>query len=163
MTVEKPVFVEKQYLGREWIPVTIRLVLAIFCFAAYTFDFFSDEQNKSEVLAVVGFGIIIISIIMGFLLHFRTRVYNKSVLIDGLWTTRLVKIDLNSIVKVEKGKYSRYFLNNPVYNLHQKGTIRFYTSGNEAIHLTDRGGLVYIIGSRHADEFLRAINEELKK
>ena len=74
MTAEKPVFVEKQYLGREWIPVTIRLVLATFCFAAYTFDFFSDEQNKSEVLAVVGFGIIIISIIMGFLLHFRTRV-----------------------------------------------------------------------------------------
>ena len=163
MTVEKPVFVEKQYLGREWIPVTIRLVLAIFCFAAYTFDFFSDEQNKSEVLAVVGFGIIIISIIMGFLLHFRTRVYNKSILIDGLWTTRLVKIDLNSIVKVEKGKYSRYFLNNPVYNLHQKGAIRFYTSGSEAIYLTDRGGLVYIIGSLHADEFLRAINEEIKK
>jgi hypothetical protein len=163
MTAEKPVFVEKQYLGREWIPVTIRLVLAIFCFAAYTFDFFSDEQNKSEILAVVGFGIIIISIIMGFLLHFRTRVYNKSILIDGLWTTRLVKIDLNSIVKVEKGKYSRYFLNNPVYNLHQKGAIRFYTSGNEAIHLTDRDGLVYIIGSLHADEFLRAINEEMKK
>jgi len=163
MTAEKPVFVEKQYLGREWIPVTIRLVLATFCFAAYTFDFFSDEQNKSEVLAVVGFGIIIISIVMGFLLHFRTRVCNKSIQIDGLWTTRLVKIDLNSIVKVEKGKYSRYFLNNPVYNLHQKGTIRFYTSGNDAIHLTDRDGLVYIIGSRHADEFLRAINEELKK
>ena len=163
MTAEKPVFVEKQYLGREWIPVTIRLVLAIYCFAAYTFDFFSDEQNKSEVLAVVGFGTIIISIIMGFLLHFRTRVYNNSVLIDGLWTTRLVKIDLNSIVKVEKGKYSRSFLNNPVYNLHQKGSIRFYTSGNDAIYLTDRDGLVYIVGSLHADEFLRAIKEEMKK
>lgn len=160
---EKPVFIEKQYLGREWIPVTIRLVLATFCFAAYTFDFFSDEQSKSEVLALVGFGIIIISIIMGFLLHFRTRVYNKSVLIDGLWTTRLVKIDLNSIVKVEKGIYSTYLFNNPVYNLHKKGTIRFFTSGNDAIHLTDRDGLVYIIGSRHADEFIRAIKDEMKK
>jgi hypothetical protein len=28
----KPAFVEKQYLGREWIPVTIRLVLAMFFF-----------------------------------------------------------------------------------------------------------------------------------
>ena len=163
MTAEKPIFIEKQYLGREWIPVTIRLVLAIFCFAAYTFDFFSDEQSKSEVLAVVGFGIIIISIVMGFLLHFRTRVYNQSVLIDGLWTTRLVKIDLNSIVKVEKGVYSTYLFNNPVYNLHKKGTIRFYTSGNDAIRLTDRDGLIYIIGSRHADEFLRAIKDEMKK
>ena len=160
---EKPVFIEKQYLGREWIPVTIRLVLAIFCFAAYTFNFFNETGEKADILAVVGFGIIIISIIMGFLLHFRTRVLNKSVLIDGLWTTRLVKIDLNSIVKVEKGAYSTYLFNNPVYNLHKKGTIRFYTSGNEAIHLTDRDGLVYIIGSIHANELLRAIQEEMKK
>src|SRR5665213_2676230 len=154
---DKPVFIERQYPGREWIPVTIRLVLAIFCFAAYTFNFFTNEGEKADILAVVGFGIIIISIVMGFLLHFRTRVYNQSVLIDGLWTTRLVKIDLNSIVKVEKGVYSTYLFNNPVYNLHKKGTIRFYTSGNDAIHLTDRDGLVYIIGSRHADEFMRAI------
>jgi len=112
---------------------------------------------------LVGFAIIIISIIMGFLLHFRTRILNKSILLDGLWTTRLVKIDLNSIVKVEKGQYSRYLLNNPVYNLHSKGSIRFFAAGNEAIYLTDRDGLTYVIGSQHADEFLRAIQEEMKK
>jgi len=97
---EKPVFVEKQYLGREWIPITIRLMLAMFCFAAYTFNFFTDTNEKADILAVAGFGIITISIIMGFFLHFRTRVIKGSILIDGLWTTRLVKIDLNSIVKV---------------------------------------------------------------
>jgi len=84
-------------------------------------------------------------------------------MLDGLWTTRLVKIDLNSIVKVEKGSYSRYFFNNPVYNLHKKGTIRFFTSGNDAIHLTDRDGLVYIIGSQRVNELERAIREEMKK
>src|ERR1700710_750088 len=157
--MDKPIFTEKQYLGREWIPVTIRLVLAVFCFAAYTFNFFTNETDKADILAVVGFAIIIISIIMGFLLHFRTRVQNKSVMLDGLWTTRLVKIDLNSIVKVEKGSYSRYFFNNPVYNLHKKGTIRFFTSGNDAIHLTDRDGLVYIIGSQRVNELERAILE----
>jgi hypothetical protein len=157
----KTVFVEKQYLGREWIPITIRLVLAMFCFAAY---FFTDERERNgELLAVVGFVIITISVIMGFLLHFKTVVSNKSVILDGLWTTRRVKIDLNSIVKAEKGTYSRYLFNNPVYNLHTKGTIRFYTAGNEAIHLTDRDGLLYIIGSQHANEFLRAIQEEMKK
>jgi len=157
---DKPVFTEKQYLGREFIPLTIRLALAMFCFAA---DFFTDERERSgDLLMVVGFAIIIISIIMGFLLHFRTRVQNKSILLDGLWTTRLVKIDLNSIVKVEKGNYSRYLVNNPVYNLHSKGTIRFFTAGKDAIHLTDRDGLVYIIGSQHANEFLRAIEEEMK-
>ena len=154
-------FLEKQYLGREWIPITIRLVLAIFCFAIYLFT--DERERNSDLLLVVGFGILIISAIMGFLLHFQTQVINKSVLLDGLWTTRLVKIDLNSIVKVEKGKYSRYYFNNPVYNLHKKGTIRFYTSGNDAIHLTDRDGLVYIIGSHRPNELLRAIQEEMKK
>ena len=156
---DKPVFIEKQYLGREFIPITIRLVLAMFCFAAY---FFTDEQERnSDLLVVVGFAIIIISIIMGFLLHFRTQVQNKSVLLNGLWTTRLVKIDLNGIVKAEKKPYSKYLFNNPVYNLHSKGTIRFFAAGNEAIYLTDRDGLVYIIGSQHANEFLRAIKEEM--
>lgn len=157
---DKPAFIEKQYLGREFIPITIRLILAMFCFAAY---FFTDERERNgNLLIVVGFAIITISIIMGYLLHFRTRIENKSILIDGLWTTRLVKIDLNSIIKIEKKEYSRYLFNNPVYNLHQKGTIRFYCAGKDAIYLTDRDGLVYIIGSQHPNEFLRAINEERK-
>lgn len=156
---QKPIFIEKQYLGREFIPLTIRLVLAMFCFAAY---FFTDEREKNgDLLIVVGFGIIIISIILGFLLHFRTRVQNKSILLDGLWTTRLVKIDLNSITKIEKNAYSRYLFNNPVYNLHSKGAIRFFTAGNDAIYLTDRTGLIYIIGTKHVNEFLRAIEAEM--
>ncbi|MEO6522974.1 MAG: hypothetical protein ABIN91_14930 [Mucilaginibacter sp.] len=161
MSDDKSAFSEKQYLGREWIPITIRLVLAIFCFVIYFFT--GDRERNSDLLLVVGFGILIISIIMGFLLHFRTTVRNKSVVLNGLWTTRLVKIDLNSIVKVEKGSYSRYLFNNPVYNLHKKGTIRFFTSGNDAVHLTDRDGLEYIIGSQHVNELVRAIKEEMKK
>jgi heme/copper-type cytochrome/quinol oxidase subunit 4 len=161
MISDKTAFVEKQYLGREFIPITIRLVLAMFCFAAY---FFTDERERNgDLLVVVGFAIIIISIVMGFLLHFSTRVENKSIRLAGLWTARVVKIDLNGIVKAEKGSYSRYLFNNPVYNLHTKGTIRFYAAGNDAIHLTDRDGMVYIIGSQHVNEFLRAIKEEMKK
>ena len=157
---DKAIFTEKQYLGREFIPTTIRLVLAGFCFAIY---FFTDERESSgNLLLVVGIAIVVISIILRFMLHFSTRVQNKSILLDGLWTARLVKIDINSIVKVEKGLYSRYLFNNPVYNLHSRGTIRFYAAGNDAIHLTDRDGLVYIIGSRHPDEFLNAIQLEMK-
>ena|ERR1700756_3108540 len=157
---ETSAFVEKQYLGREFIPLTIRLVMAVFCFAAYFLTDIGSDSNQP--LAIVGFAIIIISIIMGFLPHFRTRVQNKSILLNGLWTTRLVKIDLNSIVNVERAPYSRYLLNNPVYNLHSKGTIRFYAGGREAIHLTDRDGLVYVIGTHHPNELLLAIKAEMK-
>ncbi len=157
----KPAFIEKQYLGREFIPITIRLALAILCFAIYFFT--AERERNGDLLLIVGFGILLISILLGFMLHFRIRVVNKSVLIDGLWTTRLVKIDLNSITNVEQKPYSRYFLNNAVYNLHKKGTIRFYTGGNSAIHLTDRDGLVYIIGSVQANELERAILSEMGK
>ncbi|MGI4803532.1 MAG: hypothetical protein ACRYFL_02080 [Janthinobacterium lividum] len=157
----KPAFTEKQYLGREFIPITIRLALSILCFAIYFFTV--ERERKGDLLLIVGFGILVISIVMGFVLHYRIRVTNKSLLIDGLWTTQLVKIDLNSITHVEQKAYSRYFLNNPVYNLHKKGTIRFYTGGNCAIHLTDRDGLIYIIGSLHPNELERAILGEMGK
>lgn len=156
---EKVIFTEKQYLGREFIPLSIRLVLAIFCFAAYTFTAVGDSNG--DLLAVVGFAILVISIVMGFLVHFKTRVENKSIILNGLWTSRLVKIDLNSIVKAEVAPYSKYLVNNPVYNLHSKGTIRFFAAGRDAVHLTDRDGLVYIIGSHHPNEFLRAIKAEM--
>lgn len=155
-----PVFIEKQYLGREFIPITIRLVLAVICFGAY---FFTEERERNgDLLLVVGFGIIIISILMGFMLQFRTRVQNKSILLDGAYTSRLVKIDLNSITSVKLAQYSPYLINNPVYNLHKKGTIRFYAAGKEAVHLTDRDGLVYIIGSQKAQELERVIKSEMK-
>ena len=158
---DKSVFTEKQYLGREFIPLTIRLVLAMFCFAAY---FFTDERERNgDLLVVVGFAIIIISIILGFLLHFRTRVENKSVMLDGLWTTKLVKIDLNSIVKAEKGTYSRYLFNNPVYNLHTKGVVKFYTSGDDFIELKDKDGFTYRVGTRRPNELYKIINKQITK
>jgi hypothetical protein len=156
---ERIVFTEKQYLGREFVPLSIRMVLAIFCFAAYAFTPVNDSNG--DLLAVVGFAILTISIIMGFLVHFKTRVENKSIILNGLWTTRLVKIDLNSIVKAEVSPYSRDLINNPVYNLHTKGTIRFFAAGKDAVYLTDRDGLVYIIGSLHPNELLRAVKAEM--
>lgn len=152
------VFVENQYLGRDYSRISVRMVMALFCFVAY---FVAGDQATQDLFLLVGCSIIIISIIMMFLLHYRTTVKNKSVLIKGLWTTRLVKIDLNSIVKVERAPYSTYIINNPVYNLHRKGTIRFYAGGKESIWLTDRDGLTYIIGTQCPTELEQKIREEM--
>ena len=153
-------YTEKQYLGRDYNRISIRMVMALFCFAAY---YFSENEANAELFLVVGFGILVLSILMMFLMHFRTRIQNKSILLDGLWTTKLVKIDLESIVKVERQAYSRYFINNPVYNLHKNGTIRFYAGGKDAIYLTDKDNLVYVVGSQHPNELLLAVKEALKK
>lgn len=153
-------FIEKQYLGMNRISFIRRTSLAIFCFSAY---YWRENHDKSgELYFFIGIAIMIISIILLFLLHFKTQVMNGSIILDGLWTSRKVKIDINAIVSVQKVRYSKYFLNRVVYNLHRKGTIRFYTRGKYAIELIDRDGLIYLIGSQKADELNRIINQKLK-
>lgn len=158
---EQFTFQEKQYLGRDYNFISIRMVMAIFCFAAYYWT--ENKERNGELLLVAGCGILTISVVMLFVLHYKTIIKNKAIILNGLWTTRLVKIDLNSIVKVEREEYSKYFLNNTVYNLHRNGTIRFYAGGKDAIKLTDRDGLVYVIGTQRALELYNAINLEMKK
>jgi hypothetical protein len=157
----EPALLEKQYLGRDHGRISIRLVLALFCFAAYYIT--ERREQNAELFLVVGCGILVASVIMMFLLHYKTTVNNKSIILDGLWTTKLVKIDLNSIVKVERTPYSSFIINNPVYNLHQKGTVRFYADGKGAVKLTDRDGLLYIIGTQRPVELEQSIKAEMKK
>ena len=154
-------FIEKQYLGLNKMSLTRRLSLAIFCFIAF---YWRESHDKSgELYFFIGIAIIIISMILFFILHFSTQVKNGSIILDGLWTSRKVRIDTASIVSARKVKYSKYFLNRSVYNLHLKGKIRFYTRGVDAVELTDKDGLIYIIGSQKAEELERAIQEKLKK
>lgn len=161
MQENQPAFLEKQYIGRDYGRISVRLVLALFCFTAYYIT--ERREQNAELFLVVGCGILIVSVIMLFLLHYKTTVNNKSIVLDGIWTTKMVKIDLNSIVKVEACPYSSYMVNNPVYNLHQKGTVRFYAGGKDAVKLTDRDGLSYIIGTHRQVELEQSIKAEMKK
>jgi hypothetical protein len=156
----KPDFVEKQYLGRDYSRINIRLAMVLFCFAAYYIT--EERERNGDLFLVAGCAILVISVIMMFMLQYRTTVHDKSIIIDGSWSTRLVKIDLNSIVKVERKRYSSFVINNPVYNLHQKGKIRFYAGGKEAIWLTDRAGLQYVIGTQNPMELEQAIRKAMQ-
>ncbi len=153
-------FQERQTLASQKFWTTRRFVLALFCFAAY---FFSEDRNRkdADLFLVVGTGILIISLLFIFITHYRTKIQNGSVIIDGLWSTKRVKIDLNSIISTEIVRYSPYLINNPVYNLHNKGTIRFYTRGKYAVKLVDKDGLEYVIGSQDPIELNRVIAEVL--
>jgi len=154
-------FEEKQYLGYNPLSLFRRLFLSLFCFALYWWKVHNNRNG--DLFFWLGVGIIAISIILLFILHIRLTVNHNSIILDGLWTTRKVKISLNDIVKVERRKYSRYHLNNPVFNLHLKGTIRFYTGGNDAVELTDRDGQIYRIGTQRPTELERIIKESISK
>ena len=161
MSHQKYAYLEKQYIGRDYIRICIRLLLAAFCFGAYVYE--RDRDNTQDLFLVVGFGIIGISILLLFLIHYKTIIVNKSIILDGLWTAKMVKIDLNSIVSVRKDQYNTFFFNNPVYNLHRKGSIRFYSSGKDAVVLTDRDGLEYYIGTQRPNEMYLVIKDEMSK
>jgi hypothetical protein len=153
-------FIEKQYLGLNKMALTRRLALAIFCFIAY---YWRENHDKSgELYFVIGITIIVFSVLLFFILHFETKVFNGSIILDGLWTSRKIKINTASLASAKKVNYSKYIINRAVYNLHFKGKIRFYTRGVDAVELTDKDGLVYLIGSQKAEELSRVINTKLK-
>ena len=85
-------------------------------------------------------------------------VTENSIVLKGMWKTRLVKIDRNSITKVEKTFYSSYHLNNPAFNVHSRNTIKFYAGGKDAIRVTDREGMDYLIGTHKPEEFFRSLS-----
>lgn len=157
--MEEIKFIEKQYLGLNKMSLSRRIALALFCFVAYYWR--ENHEKSGELFFFVGIAILVISVLLIFILHFKTKLQNRSITLDGIWTSRKIKIDLGSIRSVKKVKYSKYLLNRSVYNLHLKGTIRFYTRGSDAVELTDRDGLIYLIGSQKAEELARVISQEL--
>ncbi len=159
MTEKELLFEEKQYLGYNKFSIIRRMTLAIFCFITYYFSAEDSQvsfpkvaqiEGAGDLFFIMGIAILVLSGLLIFVLHIKTQVYAGSLIIDGLWTSRKVKIDLSVIRKIQVVKYSKYLLNRPVYNLHWRGKIRFFTRGNDAIELTDKDGLIYLLGSQQA-------------
>lgn len=151
---------EKQYLGHNRYSIIRRVVLALFFFTAFYFS--ESGTEESDLYFGMGIGILVVSILLTFVLHFKTQVINDSIVLDGLWTSRRVKIDISSLAKAKKVKYSRSAFNRSVYNLHFRGAVRFFTKGTYALKLEDKDGQVYFIGSQRPDELLSIIKNKLQ-
>jgi hypothetical protein len=166
-------FEEKQYIGYNKWAILWRTVLALFCFVLY---YWSENpkpiavsvieipsspvgRDSGQLFFLMGLIIMLLSLILIFVLHIHTKVINNNLILDGLWTSRKVKIDLSGITDASKVKYSEYLLNPPIYNLHFKNKIRFFTQGNDAVELTDKDGLKYLIGSQKAEELATLLKQ----
>ncbi|MBL4577937.1 MAG: hypothetical protein JKX74_05655 [Flavobacteriales bacterium] len=154
-------FEEKQYLGYNRYSNLRRFTLGLFCFMAY---FWQEEHNgNGELLFAMGIVILAISVILMFVLHLHTKVTDHSIVLDGLWTSKRVKIDLGSIVSAKAVPSRRFLLSRPVYNLHWKGAIKFYCRGKEGVELVDRDGMVYIIGSQMSGQLAQLLQDLIGK
>ena len=134
-----------------------RLSLALFCFGLYWWKI--HNERNGDLFFWLGISIIVISIILLFVLHIKIRVFKSYIELDGLWTSRRVKIDLQNIIKVERKRYSKYHLNNAVFNLHLNGLVRFYTGGDEAVELTNKEGTHTRIGTQRPLELEKVLKD----
>jgi hypothetical protein len=147
----KPLFDEKQYIGLNKASLMLRMVLAVFCFAVY---YWNEKQGRDiEILFITGVAIIIISIILLFFVHLRTRIYHDRLILSGSWTSRKIEIKMNQIAEIDLVPYSKYIFDTPVYNLHRNSSVHFFTGGNQAMKLRLNDGLSYIIGTQNPASF----------
>ena len=153
-------FEEKQFLGRNKQSNFIKIILAATCFVAYFWSTYQDLSGK--LFLILGIGIIVFSIILTFMLHFKTRVFKDYIELERFFSLRKVKISLKNILSVELVDYDEFYINNAVFNLHLKGKIHFYTQGKNAVKLTDKDGLVYLIGSQQCEILFNVIQQQLK-
>jgi hypothetical protein len=155
-------FKERQFLGCNKYSNLLRLVIILFCFGAYYVLDYGDEMINKMFL-ILGLFMLLLSGALTFILHFETKVQNGFVVLDGLWTSRKVKINLQGIQEVYQVQYNPIYLKNPVFNLHRKGRILFYNRGIEALVLIDQEGLEYVIGTQKVTELENAVNLEIEK
>lgn len=172
------VFEEKQYMGHNRLSIMWRMVLALFCFIGYYWSenpkpvhvsvFYIGSYpiqhipNSGKIFFLLGLIILVISTVLTYILHIHTRVYDGYMVIDGFWNSRKVKIDFGTINFIRKGRYKKNIFRRAVYNLHTRGIIRFYTSGEEFIELKDNAGFTYRIGTQRSEELLTLLRSRVK-
>lgn len=170
-------FEEKQYMGHNRLSILIRSIITLFCFIAYYWSenpkpvrlsFVSigsypiqNINNSGIIFFIIGICLLMFSTGLTYILHIQTKVYNEYMTLDGFWTARKVKIDLKNIISVRKSRYKKNVLRRAVYNLHNNGIIRFYTSGEEFIELIDNDGFTYRIGSQKALELYKTLKKQI--
>ena len=173
------IFEEKQYMGHNRLSMIWRTIITVFCFVGYywsenpkpiqvsVFEIGHypsiDIPNSGNIFFVLGLLSLSFSAMLTYILHTHIRVYQTYIVIDGFWTARRVKINLETISNIRKSKYKKNIFRRAVYNLHSRGIIRFFTSGNEFIELKDNSGFTYRIGSQKAIELFQIVRKLRKE
>jgi hypothetical protein len=173
-------FTEKQYLGLNFFSIIIRTVIAVFCFVAYYWSenpnpVYTDIGNfrigsypakeipkSGEIFFLMGNAILMFSIILIFIKHIKISITNDYIIIERLWSKSKIKIDIGTINYVKKIDVGNVYLQRPVFNLHKKDNIKFYTNGDEAVELVDKGNTRYFIGTNKSGEFALVIEKLMK-
>lgn len=172
-------FEEKQYMGHNRLSIMIRTTLALFCFLGY---YWSENPKPVELLSIIhigsypiksfsnsgliffilGVSILVMSAGLTYIYHIKTKVCRGYIMLEGFWTSRRVKIDLVNIRSVRKSRYKKNVLRRAVYNLHNSGMVKFYSSGEDFVEIVDKTGFIYRIGSQRVQELFNSLKSQVK-
>jgi len=165
-------------MGHNRFSFMVRTMLTIFCFLGYYWSEnpkpvqvsifkigsypIKEFSNSGLIFFIVGISILILSAGLTYIYHIKIKVYPGYLVLDGFWTSRKVKIELKHIRSIRKSRYKKNVLRRAVYNLHNSGLIRFYSSGEDFVELVDNRGFTYRIGSQKVQELFNALNNQMK-
>jgi|GEM_PF-59026 len=174
-------FKEKQYLGLNFFSIIVRTTIAVFCFVAYYWSenpnpVYTDIGNfrigsypakeipkSGELFFLMGNFILFFSLLLIFITHLKITINQQYIIIERLWSKSRIKIDVHTINYVKAIEINNVYLQRPVFNLHKKDTIKFYTSGDEAVELVDKDNTRYYIGINKAGEFAQVVEKLMRE
>ncbi len=165
-------------MGHNRLSILVRTMLTIFCFMGYYWSEnpkpiqvsflkigsypIQQYNNSGLIFFIVGISILVFSAGLTFVYHIKTKVYQGYVILDGFWTSRKVRIDLANIRSIRKSRYKKNVLRRAVYNLHDSGIIKFYSSGEDFVELIDNAGFTYRIGSQKIQDLFSILKSQMK-
>ncbi len=152
---------EFQFLGYNRFATSRRMIVALFCFLFY---FVSEEttDESSNLFFYLGVIVLVITVVAMFIPHCTTRISDGELQLIGPVSFRSVTIDLKGADSFRICNYSKFLLNRPVFNLHRKNVIRFYTFGKEAIEFTTAKGERIRLGTQRPEALKMALEENAR-
>jgi hypothetical protein len=137
---------ERQYLGFNRFGIIRRTVIALFCLIFY-YAAEADDQMKN-LFFLLAIAILALSLLSMLIQHLETRLDGHTLTLIGPMTFKKVELDLQDLKYVNVRPYSKLMLNRPMFNLHRKGSIRFFTYGQWCVEFETKDGEKVLLGTQ---------------
>ena len=148
-------FHEKQYLGYNRFGIIRRTVIVLFCLGIYYFNGENGpDRNVFFLLAIV---VLVLSMVSLLIKHLDTKISGSELTLLGPMTHKRVELDLIGTKNIEITPFSPFLLNRPIFNLHRKETLRFFTHGKWSVEFTTSEGKVVRLGTQRPFVLKQAI------
>jgi hypothetical protein len=170
-------FLEKQYIGYNRLSILLRLLLMLCCFTGY---YWSENPNpvvtrigdirigsypgkdlpqSGELFFLMSCALGVWSIALLFVPHVRIEISEGMIKLQGRWGSRRSQLPVSEVVFVRCVEVPYSEIQRPLLSQKNKGQLRYYTWGDEAVEISLRSGLRLLVGTQRASELVAALRQ----